>query len=77
MSFDEIKKQIRNEETLAKEQAADHWEDGDTCGEKGCEKCVHKVTHDRHSRLGTDPHPDAPTAEFVCVHHGVVAKKGC
>jgi hypothetical protein len=75
MSFDDLKSEIENEETLSETNAGSQWSDGDPCGEKGCENEVHKVTHERNPQIGAERHPDAPEVEMVCTHHGVVAKR--
>jgi len=72
-SFEESIAQAQNRDTLTEDMAANQWEDGDTCGEKGCPKSVHLRTHPRDGRLGLPRHPDAPEKEYVCPHHGVVA----
>lgn len=49
-------------------------EAGDDCPED-CTKDVHKLTHERNSQLDTEPHPEAPETEVVCVHHGIVVSR--
>jgi hypothetical protein len=75
MGFDEFKAELANEETLEEEQVSDQWCEGDVCGENGCEESVHEVSHPRDAQIDAPAHPEAPETEFVCVHHGVVAKR--
>jgi len=79
MSFEETKEQIRNEMNseekygplTAKEMTG--FEEGDTCPEEECDQSVHTTEHKRRPKLGVDRHKDAPYAEAICPHHGIVA----
>jgi len=74
-SLAKAQSQINNTNILSEDMVSDQWQEGDTCGENGCEKCVKKVDFPRNSQLNTLPHEDAPTTEFVCIHHGIVAAR--
>lgn len=56
----------------AEETAEERLQAGDECPEEHCSEAVHELHHPRDSRFGTDPHPDAPEREVVCIHDGIV-----
>lgn len=74
MSFDDLKAEIENSETLS-EQPGDQWSDGDVCGKNGCERDVHDFHHPRDPESDVPAHPDYSEHEFVCLHHGIVATR--
>lgn len=72
--FADLLAEAKNKDTLSAEQTADLWEAGDPCGDKGCTKAVKRRDHPR-GESEVPRHPDAPETEFVCIHHGIVAKR--
>jgi len=74
MSFDDLKAEIENRDTLTEDTASDQWRDGDVCGKNGCERDVHTLEHGPHPE-NCPPHPDASEIEFVCLHHGILASR--
>jgi hypothetical protein len=57
------------------ETAESRLSEGDECPEDYCERTLHSLSHSRDSQLGTDPHPDAPETEIVCLADGVVESR--
>ena len=74
MSFNDLKAEIENRDTLTEDSASDQWSDGDVCGENGCERHVFTLEHGPHP-TDCPPHPDANEIEFVCIDHGIVASR--
>jgi hypothetical protein len=75
MGFDDLKAELKNEETLTEDNTTDQWCEGDVCGEGGCEETVAELSHERDAQIDAPRHPEAPETEFVCIHHGVVASR--
>lgn len=75
MSFDDLKAEIENRDSLSEDNASDQWREGDVCGENGCERDVHTLKHPRDPETTVPAHPDANEIEFVCIDHGIVASR--
>lgn len=68
--FAEVADELTDEQT-----DDDQLSTGDECPEGHCERELHEKRHPRNPQLETEPHPDAPEIEVVCVEDGIVATR--
>jgi hypothetical protein len=75
MSESELTEALLEQGDDGSDDSNDYLEAGDDCPEPHCGRELRELRHPRDSQLDTEPHPDAPEVEVVCVHDGIVATR--